>query len=343
MKARPMDDPSLPNRSRRRVLRVVAAASLLATPFVRAQKGKVARVVIASAAPKRGVDAIRDHLAKAGFVEGRNLRIEQVVIGGAPPELAEPRAREVIASRPDLIFMSFAPETVLLHHLTREIPIVFFDCQFDPVRGGLIASAARPGANLTGTYHDYLPLIVKRWALFKEVLPSLRHGAWVGHLEPPRWKHRAAAAAYAKGFLDQEREATARAQRELGIRITEIVIPRDATEEQVVTAIRSVRPEAVRLSTGNDFKEDGPVDKLLLSDRILSELVVRAGMGSLEGWHEALRMMVQILRGSRPADMPAFEGTQYTVKANPTLAKRMGITLPPSILLQAGLIEGERE
>jgi putative ABC transport system substrate-binding protein len=340
---RRVERPGPVDRFRRRILGAGAVASLLAAPFVHAQKGKVAHLVLAGPTPKRGVDAIRDHLAKAGFVEGRNLRMQQLVIGGAPPELAEARAREVIASRPDLIFMLFAPETVLLQHLTREIPILFHNCLFDPARGGLIASAARPGANITGTYHDYLPLTVKRWALFKEVLPSLKRGAWVGSLEPPPWKHRAAAAAYAKGFLEQDREATARAQRELGIRITEVVLPAHATEEQVMAAIRSVRPEAVKMSLGNDFPEDGALDRFFISERILSELVVRAGFSSLEGWHEALRMMVRILRGARPADIPAFEGTQYTVKANPNLARRMGITLPPSILLQAGLIEGERE
>ena len=333
--------PGTPDRTRRRILAGAACASLLAAPFVRAQKARVAHVVLAGAMPKTGSDSVRATLAKAGFVEGRNLRIEQVQILHAPPDLAEARARQVVASRPDVIFIGSGPETVLLQHLTRDIPIVFHNCKFDPVRGGLIASAARPGANITGTYDDYLPLIVKRWALFREVLPGLRRGAWLGlarSFEAPRWKHREAAEAYAKGFLWQEREANAIAQRELGIRIAEIVVPGDPTEEQLIAAVRPERPEALRIST-NQLKEDGPFDRFLISDRILSELVVRVGPNPREAWDAALVMMVKVLRGARPADMPAFQSTRYTVKVNPKLAKAMGIALPQSVLLQAGVIE----
>lgn len=328
------------NRTRRRILGGVASASLLAAPFVHAQRGKVAHVVLAEAMPKMGSDGIRDTLAREGFVEGRNLRLEQVEILHAPPDLAESRARQVVASRPDVIFTGFGPETVLLQHLTRDIPIVFHNWNFDPVRGGLIASAARPGANITGTYDDYMPLIVKRWALFREVLPKLERGAWLGlarNFEPPRWKHREAAAAYAKGFLWQEREATATAQRELGIRITEIVVPGDPTEEELIAAIRPERPEAIRLTVNS--REGGPLDRFLVSERILSELVVRVGAVPIEGWRAAVAMMVRVLRGARPAEIPAYQSTRYIVKVNPRLAKETGITLPRSVLLQASFIE----
>ena len=99
------------NQSRRRIVTAAAAASLLAAPFVRAQKGKVAHVVLAENMPRRPRETLVAALAKAGFTEGQNLRIEQVEVFGAPPERAEPRARQVIASRPDVIFMRFCAET----------------------------------------------------------------------------------------------------------------------------------------------------------------------------------------------------------------------------------------
>jgi ABC-type uncharacterized transport system substrate-binding protein len=67
--------------------------------------------------------------------------------------------------------------------------------------------------------------------------------------------------------------------------------------------------------------------------------VVRAGFYPLELWSNAITMVARILRGERPATIPAYEGTQYTVKVNPGLAKRMGITLPQSVLLQAAWID----
>ena len=328
------------DRVRRRISGGLAAATLLAMPLARAQSSKL--LVLAGDPPPDARAYIRDTVAKDGFVEGRNLRIEVMPLRGLAPELAEERAREIIARRPDVIFMLFSPETVLLQHLTRDIPIVFANCNFDPVRGGLIASEARPGANLTGTYSDYLPLILKRWALFKEVLPSLRRGAWLGSegkLHAPSWKNREAADAYAKGFLQVEREANARVERELGIRIVEIVVPPRATEEQLIVAVRRERPEAIRIALDADPKYDGPFDKFLIAEGILNEGVVRAGADSRETWRAAVAMVGRVLRGERPADIPAFRGTKYTVKIHPGFAKRMGITLPPSVVLQADWID----
>lgn len=331
-----MDDATV-DRLRRRLLGGLATASLLATPLARAQSPK--RLVIADPHPS-SIPAASGDLAKLGFVEGKNLRIDQVPLRGSPPELAEDRARAVIALRPDVVLMLFSAETVLLRLLAPDIPIVFFNCPSDPVRGGLMASAARPGGNVTGTYHDYFPLIVKRWALFREIKPSLKRGAWIGteeNHEPPRWSNREAANAYAKGFLWQEREAHAVAQRELGIRIVEIVLPRGATEEQMVAAVRRERPEAIRMAA--DSSEGGAFERFLVAERILWDLVARVSSDSLEGWRAAIPMVARILRGEPPATIPAFQGTRYTVKVNPRLAKEMGITLPQSVLLQAGVLE----
>ena len=206
----------------------------------------------------------------------------------------------------------------------------------------MIVSAARPGGNMTGTYNDYFPLILKRWALFKEVMPSLRRGAWLGsedRLLPPTWKNREAANAYAKGFLWEEREANALVQRELGIRIVEIVVPPRATEEQLIAAVRRERPEAVRIAIDYDTEPDGPLDRFMIAEGILNEGVVRAGADPREGWRAAVAMIGRVLRGERPADIPAFRGTRYTVKINPGFAKRMGITLPQSVVLQADWID----
>ena len=318
----------------------LAAAPLLATPLARAQASKL--LVIASSPPPSARKDISDNLAKEGFVEGRNLRIETVPLRGLAPELVEERARDIIARRPDVVFMVFGAETVLLRHLTRDIPIIFCNCNSDPVRGGLIASAARPGGNVTGTYNDYFPLILKRWALFKEVKPSLRRGAWLGsedRLLPPAWKNREAANAYAKGFLWEEREANALVERELGIRIVEIVVPPHATEEQLIAAVRRELPEAMRIAVTPDPKYDGPFDRFVIAERILNEGVVRVGADPREGWRAAVAMIPRVLRGERPADLPALRGTRYTVKINPGLAKKMGIILPQSVVLQADWID----
>ena len=76
-----------------------------------------------------------------------------------------------------------------------------------------------------------------------------------------------------------------------------------------------------------------------MAERILNELVVRVGADPREGWKAAVAMIPRVLRGERPADLPALRGTRYTVKINPGLAKRMGIALPQSVVLQADWID----
>ena len=329
-----------PSRSRRRLL-AAGAATLLGAPLARAQaRPGAATVMIADSMPAEYLSAVSRKLAEAGFVEGRNLRIEQVGVLQAPADLAEARARQAIANHPDCIFMQFGPETMLLKHLTRDIPIVFHNCNFDPVRGGLIQSVARPGGNVTGTFHDYSALLLKRWALYKEVMPSFKRGARLmlaSDLDPPRWKDREAAAAYAKGFLSQEAEIAAEAERRFAIRIRDIVVPTGATEEQMIAALRRERPQAIRLAM--DISPKGPLERFLISERILSDLVVRVGGFPQESFRIGIEMVGRVLRGERPATMPAVQGTRYSAKVNPRMAKEMGITLPQSVLLQAEVID----
>ena len=329
------------NPSRRRIVGL-ATASLLAAPLARAQpRGRMPLLVVAVDTPDRNIDTIRATLAKEGFVEGKSLRIAKVLLARAPLDVIEARAQEAVALRPDAIFTPSGPEVVLLKHLTRDIPIVFFNCVLDPVRAGLVASNARPGGNLTGSYHDFPALILKRWALFKEVLPNLRRGGWLvdaALVETPRWKHREAAEDYARGFLRWEPEAHAEAERRFGIRIARIAVPAGAREEDAIAALRRDRPEAVKISF--DSPPDGALDRYLISARILNDLVVRAGVVDRVAFRAAVEMLPRVLRGEPPAAIPAFQGTRYLVKVNPGLARQMGMEIPQSVMLQAEAVEG---
>src|SRR5262249_17792666 len=113
----------------------------------------------------------RAGLAKRGWSEGRNVQIEYRFAAGSADQYPG-FAKELIASRPDVILAHTTPVTAALQRETHTVPIVFVNVS-DPIGSGFIANLARPGGNITGVMH-YEPGIVGKWlGLLKEIGPNL--------------------------------------------------------------------------------------------------------------------------------------------------------------------------
>ena len=89
--------------------------------------------------------------------------------------------REVVNSRPDMIFVVSTRLLIMLKEATTAIPLV--GAMADPVRVGLVASMARPGGNITGVAHDPgAQFNNKRLELLKQVFPSVsKLGILISH------------------------------------------------------------------------------------------------------------------------------------------------------------------
>jgi putative ABC transport system substrate-binding protein len=90
--------------------------------------------------------AFRSALAKLGWTEGSNLRIE-LRWAGDDPDRMKTFAKELVDLRPDAILSVTTPVTSALVRETQTIPIVIVNVA-DPSR--FITSLARPGGNVTG-------------------------------------------------------------------------------------------------------------------------------------------------------------------------------------------------
>ena len=88
----------------------------------------------------------RAELAKLGWTEGRNLRID--VRWASDSELARKYVTELVALAPVVILAATSPQVTALKQATRTVPIVFVNV-VDPVGSGMVTSLARPGGNLT--------------------------------------------------------------------------------------------------------------------------------------------------------------------------------------------------
>jgi putative tryptophan/tyrosine transport system substrate-binding protein len=158
-----------------------------AWPLVaRAQSTAVARVgFLRQAGPDdKQFDAFRAGLRSAGYVEGRNIVIEQRYAAGAYERL-HALAMELVRSIMDVIVVDGTAAAKACKDATATIPVVF-TLAIDPVADGLAASLAHPGGNLTGltqaTGHE---LAGKRLELLRDMVGALSRVAVLSNPSNP--------------------------------------------------------------------------------------------------------------------------------------------------------------
>jgi putative tryptophan/tyrosine transport system substrate-binding protein len=149
-----------------------AASPLLWPPAARAQQSKRSpRIGVLWPNPPATFEFMRQGLKDFGYVEGQNIGFEFRWAEGKLDQLPE-LAAELVRLQVDVI-VTLAPQaTLAAKHATQTIPIVFV-AMGDPLASGVVASLARPGANLTGTTRMISEMSVKHVELLKEAVPSL--------------------------------------------------------------------------------------------------------------------------------------------------------------------------
>lgn len=299
----------------------------------RAQAGNAVPLVgfLNSASPatyRFNATAFREGLAQAGFVEGRNVRIEERWANGdysALPALAtELVARGVvaIAATGDVVSARAARDA------TRTIPIVF-TIGGDPVRFGLVSAYARPGGNLTGIHFAPNLLGAKRVQLLNQLVPGITRVALLFNPD------NANAAA--------ERDDTLAGAASLG-RQALVFNARNGTEIDAAFAeLTRAKVEGVIAGTDPiilDRREQ--IAKLaerhsLPSVSFTRQFATAGGLMSYGpdiGWmyRQAGSYVAQILRGAKPAEMPVMQSSNFELVLNLRTARRLGIVVPPAFL-----------
>jgi putative tryptophan/tyrosine transport system substrate-binding protein len=160
---------------RREFVTLLGSAAAAWPVAARAQQlTQVARIgFLRAAAPnEKEFNAFRGGLRALGYVEGRNIVIEQRYASGAYDRVPE-LATDLVRLNMDVIAVDGPPAAKAVKAATASIPIVF-TLVADPVAEGLATSMSRPGANLTGlTSSVGFQLAGKRVELLKDIKPDL--------------------------------------------------------------------------------------------------------------------------------------------------------------------------
>src|ERR1700694_1157138 len=163
---------------RREFISVVGGAVAAWPLAARAQKSspRIGWLVFGDAKLGPIDQSLKDALAQAGLLDGRNIEIIFRYANGVPDRLAE-LATELVAQRPNLLLAVGGDVIKPLFEASKgSIPIVG-GVSDSPIRAGIAVSLARPGKNFTGITFLTDEMAAKRIELLKEVAPNARRVA----------------------------------------------------------------------------------------------------------------------------------------------------------------------
>jgi ABC-type uncharacterized transport system substrate-binding protein len=267
-------------------------------------------------------------LRELGWIEGHTVAIEYRWAEGRPERFAE-IATEFVRLKVDVI-VTLGGAVLAAKQATSVIPIVFASAG-DPVGGGLVASLARPGGNVTGLSLRFTDLAGKRLELLRELVPGLGRLAIMANI------------GYSAAVLEMgEVQAMART---LGLGVATLEIRR---AEEIAPAFEALKGRAEALYvvadplvTANRIR----INTLALGARLptmhgFRELAEAAGLMSYGAnfsdlYRRTAELVDKILRGAKPADIPVEQPTKFDLVINLTTAKALGLTIPEAFLLRA--------
>ena len=273
--------------------------------------------------------AFRQTLRELGYVEGRNLVLEDRWAAGRLDRFPI-LAAELVRLEPDIIVASGAGAVRAAMAATRQIPIVIAGAA-DPVAEGLVTNLARPDANVTGvsvlTGREIEGI---RLELLKEVVPGITQVAVIldstSRLDPAPLED-AARALNIKLLLSGETESPEEFQdtfaeivREHADAVYAPETPINALQRRRIVELAS-KHHLPAIYGSREFVEAGGL--------------MAYGPNFAELFRRAAFYVDRILKGATPSELPVEQPIHFELVINIKTAKSLGLAFPRSILIRA--------
>jgi putative ABC transport system substrate-binding protein len=271
-------------------------------------------------------------LSEAGYVEGRNVAIEQRWADGDYDRLPQLAADLVGRKVSALAATGGLPSALAAKAATRTIPIVFV-MGSDPVKAGVVASLNRPGGNVTGVSFLTNTLGAKRVEFLSQLVPK---AATIGILANPT-----------NPDAEMEINDASAALTALG---RKLFVVKASTENNVDAAFATLAAQRVGglVVAGDPFFAGNArpqIIALAARHRIPAMYAFRddpiaGGLSSygsslIDAYRQVGVYVGSILKGTKPADIPVIQSTKFEFVLNLKTAQALGLTVPQTLLLRA--------
>jgi putative ABC transport system substrate-binding protein len=327
---------------RRREFITLVGATAVAYPLAaRAQEqstGGVRRIgVMASSAAsgsitQRWFTEFTKAFERLGWTERRDFRMEYRGAAGNA-DRARALAKELVSLAPHVLLVAGSPASAAVRQETQTIPIVFVNVT-DPVGQGLVANLAHPGGNITG-FTDFDSRIGSKWLeLLKEIAPGIARAAFIFNPETAPYS----------GSVLRSIEAAAPS---FAVKVAGTPVHDDTEIEHAISAVAS-EPNGGLIVDADAFAHSHR--ELITALAALHRLpavypfdfytpnsggLLFYGIDFDELLRQAAVYVDRILKGAKPSDLPVQNPTKFILVINLKTAKELGLTVPPSLLVQA--------
>ncbi|MCI5606133.1 MAG: ABC transporter substrate-binding protein [Spirochaetia bacterium] len=307
---------------------MIAALCLSAVTAKPSKKQKAIKIGVIQLVEHSALDAnykgFVDGLAEAGYVDGKNIKIDYQNAQGEQANCVT-IAEKLINDRDDLIFAIATPAAQAVANLTQKTPILISSVT-DPESAKLVKSNKLPGTNVTGT-SDLTPCAAQM-DLLKKLFPEAKT---VGMLFCSSEQN-----SYFQIKIAEE------ACDKLGLKYVEATVSNSNEIQQVVQSLCG-KVDVIYTPTDNMIAAGMSLVSQVATENKIPTIVGEEGMvknGGLATYgvnyyelgKQTAKMAVEILEGrSKPADMPIQYLDKCNLSINEEIAKKLGITIPADL------------
>jgi putative ABC transport system substrate-binding protein len=273
--------------------------------------------------------SLKDALAEAGLVDGRNVQIIIRYANGKPDRLPE-LAAELVAQNPDLLLTIGGDVIKPLFEASKGgIPIVG-GVSDNPMRAGIAMSLARPGKSFTGITYLTDEMAAKRLELLKQVAPDARHVAVIFNPQ----------------HFDDEVTFARRGAESLGIELSTHPINKVADLDAALSKVTASSANSLLVVSSRvtgivaaQIAQYGKERRLPViaswREFVSSGALLSYGPSRIFEAKRLVGYVQKILNGAKPGDLPIEQPVKFELVINLITAKALGLAVPSTLLAQA--------